>query len=594
VGHCGRVLLPAALLLCASLGQPAAARNVALLVAVGQFSDPQLKTAQLLGPAIDIDSMQTALTGRWGFKPGDVVALRDQEATHEHVLEQIAALEQRSAPGDTVLIYFSGHGTSANDNNNSYDLPYATGAWVPYDLDYSSAAGVQRTLIVGRRDLVPRLQRLDQGGRWVVVISDSCYSGQVVRSFGQTFSHSRYLPLATRDLGVAKLPAAVSAPRPPPPPYPYQHVVLLSGASDSETGADISSVQALRLAPTLDGKFHGAFTDAFLRLLDGQLLPGTFNYSQGREALNNFLEHRNFAQHPQLLPAIAEDPQDVGSRPFLGMNLSGAAPPNAAAPPSPASTPNPVATPNVAATPNAAAAPTPAARDTTLHLRLDSVSAALKSKVSGLSGVAIVEKDGDMALRQNGDQAQLLGPAGDPIVSTTATDPNLLKRIAAQAWLNRTLPAGDDSLGLRAETDPGSRGNTYVQCESFVFEVRLQKTAYLMVLDLDSAGNLTVLYPTKASERQAIAAGAARAIPSNDPKERILVTAPFGSDQVAVMAFEKLPDFFTDLTGVQPFATDGSRAAALARGLAGVSGPQSVQQITVRTYPAAGKVFCGS
>ena len=53
---------------------------------------------------------------------------------------QIAALEQRSAPGDTVLIYFSGHGTSANDNNNSYDLPYATGAWVPYDLDYSSNA----------------------------------------------------------------------------------------------------------------------------------------------------------------------------------------------------------------------------------------------------------------------------------------------------------------------------------------------------------------------------------------------------------------------------------------------------------------------
>jgi hypothetical protein len=581
------VLLPAALLLCASLVQTAAARNVALLVAVGQFSDPQLKTAQLLGPPIDIDSMQHALTERWGFQPGDVVALRDQEATHQHVLDQIAALERRSAPGDTVLIYFSGHGTSANDNNNSYDLPYATGAWVPYDLDYSSTAGVQRTLIVGRRDLVPLLKRLDQGGRWVVVISDSCYSGQVVRSFGQTFSHSRYLPLGTRDLGVAKLPATVAAPRPPPPPYPYQHVVLLSGASDSETGADISTPQALRLAPTLDGKFHGAFTDAFLRLLDGQLVSGAFNYSQGREALNNFLEHRNFAQHPQLLPAIAEDPQDVGSRPFLGMNLaaSGAA----------AGASGGAAGPPGAAAPSPGAAP-PAAppRDTTLHLRLDSVSAALRSKIAGLSGVVIVDKDGDMALRQSGAQAQLLGPAGDPIVSTTAADPNLIKRIAAQAWLNRTLPAGSDSLGLRAETDPGSRGNTYVQCESFVFEVRLQKPAYLMVLDLDSAGNLTVLYPAKASERQAIAAGAPHAIPGDDPKERILVTAPFGSDQVAVMAFEKMPDFFTDLTGVQPFAVDGSRAAALARGLAGAAGALSVQQITVRTYPAAGKVFCGS
>jgi hypothetical protein len=564
VGYLGRVLSPA-VLLCALACHPAAAKNVALLVAVGQFSDPQLKTAQLLGPPIDIESMRKALTEHWGFQPGDVVSLRDQDATHERILEQIAALEQRSAPGDTVLIYFSGHGTSANDNNNSYDLPYATGAWVPYDLDYSSTAAINRSLIVGRRDLVPRLQRLDQGGRWVVVISDSCYSGQVVRSFGQSFAHSRFLPLNSRDLGVSHATPVVS-PRPEPPPYPYQHVVLLSGASDSETGADISTAQVLQQAPTLDGKFHGAFTDAFLRLLDGQFLTGAFDYAQARDALNNFLEHR-FPQHPQLLPAIAEDPQGIEARPFLGMKIS-------------------------AQTNSVAAAP--AARDATLHLRLDSVSAALKAKVAALSGVALVEKEGDLTLRQRADQAQLLGPAGDPIVSTTAGDPKLIKRIAAQAWLNRVLPTGKDSLGLRAETDPGSRGNTFVQCESFVFEVRLQKPAYVMLLNLDSEGNLTVLYPTRPSERQVVAAGAARAIPSADPKDHILVTAPFGSDQVAVLAFERLPEFFADLTGAQRFASDESRADALAKSLSRVAGAVSVQQITVHTYPATGKVFCGS
>ena len=565
VGCCGRVLSPAALLLGALICHPAASRNLALLVAVGQFSDPQLKTAQLLGPAIDIDSMQKALIERWGFKPGDVVALRDQDATREHILDQIAALEQRSAPGDTVLVYFSGHGTSANDNNNSFDLPYATGAWVPYDLDYSSTAAAQRTLIVGRRDLVPRLKRLDQGGRWVVVVSDSCYSGQVVRSFGQTHSHSRFLPMNSRDLGVAHV-AAVAA-RPQPPPYPYQHVVLLSGASDSETGADISTMQALQQAPTLDGKYHGAFTDAFLRLLNGQLLPGAFNYAQGREAMNSFLEHRNFAQHPQLLPAIAEDPQDIGARPFLGMKISSQPGPTPAA---------------------------PAARDTTLHLRLESVSEVLKTKIAGLRGVAVVEREADLSLRQRGDQAQLLGPAGDPIVSTPADSPNLIKRIAAQAWLNRVLPVSNGGLGLRAETDPGSRGNTYVQCESFVFEVRLQKAAYVMLLDLDSEGNLTVLYPTRASEQQIISAGTPQAIPGADPKLHILVTAPFGSDQVAVLAFERLPEFFTDLTGAQRFAADGSRADALAKGLAGAVGAVGVQQITVHTYPATGKVFCAA
>jgi Caspase domain/Domain of unknown function (DUF4384) len=564
VGNFGRVFSPAVLLLCALVQHPAAARNIALLVAVGQFSAPELKTAQLLGPPIDIDSMHKALTGHWGFKPGDVVELRDQEATHEHILDQIAALEQRSAPGDTVLIYFSGHGTSANDNNNSYDLPYATGAWVPYDLDFSSTAAINRTLIVGRRDLVPRLQRLDQGGRWVVVISDSCYSGQVVRSFGQTFAHSRFLPVNSRDLGVSHATPVVS-PRPEPPPYPYHHVVLLSGASDSETGADISTAQILQQAPTLDGKFHGAFTDAFLRLLDGQFLTGAFDYAQARDALNSFLEHR-FPQHPQLLPAIAEDPQGIEGRPFLGMTMPAQPLPVAAVP----------------------------AAHATLHLQLDSVSASLKAKVAALGGVAVVDKDGDLTLRQRADQAQLLGPAGDPIVSTTAGDPKLIKRIAAQAWLNRVLPAGKDSLGLRAETDPGSRGNTFVQCESFVFEVRLQKPAYVMLLDLDSEGNLTVLYPTRASERQIVAAGAARAIPSADPKDHILVTAPFGSDQVAVLAFERLPEFFADLTGAQRFSADGSRADSLAKSVGKAAGAVSVQQITVHTYPATGKVFCGS
>jgi hypothetical protein len=565
VFNCGRLWAPAAVLLCALIVPPVSARNVALLVAVGQFSDPQLKSAQLLGPPFDIESVQKALTDHWGFQKGDIIALRDQDATHDHILEQIVALEQRSAPGDTVLIYFSGHGTSANDNNNSYDLPYATGAWVPYDLDYSSPAAVSRTLIVGRRDLVPRLKRLDQAGRWVVVVSDSCYSGQVVRSFGQSISHSRFLPLNTRDLGVSKVNPVVTA-RPEPPPYPYQHVLLLSGASDSETGADISTAQALQQAPTLDGQFHGAFTDALLRLLNGQILTGSYNYSDAREALNNFLEHRNFAQHPQLLPAIAEDPQDIGARPFFGMKVSAASPA-----PAPGRAPG-------------------AAR----QQRLDSVSAPLKIRIAAVNGVAIVDKQGDMAVRQHGDRVDLLGPAGDPIVATPAADPKLIKRIAAQAWLNRVVPVGNNSLGLRAETDPGSRGNTFVQCESFVFQVRLQKPAYVMVLDLDSDGNLTVLYPTRAAERQVIAAGAPRAIPGTDPKSRILVTPPFGSDQVTVMAFEHLPDFFADLTGVQPFAADSARADALAKGLAGAAGTVNVQQITVHTYPATGKVFCGS
>ncbi|HEX9139856.1 MAG TPA: DUF4384 domain-containing protein, partial [Steroidobacteraceae bacterium] len=516
--------------------------------------------------AADIESVRQSLIDHWGFDPHDILSLRDQDATHDRILAEISALEERSAPGDTVLIYFSGHGTSANAENNSFDLPYATGAWVPYDLDFSSLPAAKRTLVIGRRDLVPRLKRLDQGGRWVIVVSDSCYSGQVVRSLGQTHASSRFLPMMTRDLGVASTePVPAAGVRPPPPPYPYSHVLLLSGASDSETGADISSPQALQIAPTLDGKYHGAFTDAFLRLLGGQLLPGTFNYAQGRDAMNSFLEHRNFAQHPQLLPAIAEDPQDIGSNSFLGLK--------------------------VGATAGTAVAMAPTA---TVKVKLEAVTAALRTKISALPDVSIVESGSDMTVRQSGAQIQLLGPAGDPIVTTTASDPNLLRRLAAQAWLNRTIPAGSAELGLRAETDPGSRGNTFVQCESFVFEVRLQKPAYVMLLDLDPQGYLTVLYPTRASERQIVPSGSPRAIPSADPKDHILVTAPFGSDQVTVLAFAQAPAFLADQSGAQRFAIEDGRAESMAKGLAGASGPISVQQIAVHTYPAKGKPACGS
>jgi hypothetical protein len=242
-----------------------------------------------------------------------------------------------------------------------------------------------------------------------------------------------------------------------------------------------------------------------------------------------------------------------------------------------------------------AGAPAAAAsvRRSAVHLRLDGVSAGLRAKIARLGGVDIVDR-GDMVVQQRGTQVQLSGPAGDPILSTTAGDPSLIRRIAAQAWLNRIVPAGTDAMGLRAETDPGSRGNTYVQCESFVFEVRLQKPAFVMLLDLDAQGNFTVLFPTRESERQIVAAGVARAIPGTDPRDHILVTAPFGSDQVAVLAFERQPAFFDDLNSAERFAHDGSRAAALAKGLASHAGAVSVQQITVRTYAGSGAALCGS
>ena len=183
-------------------------------------------------------------------------------------------------------------------------------------------------------------------------------------------------------------------------------------ASDSESGADLSTQRDLEIFPTLDGKFHGAFTDAVLRLMSGQLslpggaplVPGSFTYSQGREAVEAFLKGRHLAQQPQLLLAIAEDKDNVGARIFsykaclwlspVALNLpheqSLAAPAG-----SPSSTPP--------AVPETAATPVTAGRRMT-RVRVESVPAGLKAGIARLSGVSLVEGEAasDLIVRQNG------------------------------------------------------------------------------------------------------------------------------------------------------------------------------------------------
>ena len=89
-----------------------------------------------------------------------------------------------------------------------------------------------------------------------------------------------------------------------------------------------------------------------------------------------------------------------------------------------------------------------------------------------------------------------------------------------------------------------------------------------------------------------VPSGVATAIPGADPKDHILVTPPFGVDLVTVMAFEKPPAFFVDLTAAQRFAPDSPRADALAKGMANAAGVINVRQLTVNTYPGSGNPSC--
>ena len=89
----------------------------------------------------------------------------------------------------------------------------------PADLDPASPHAVER-LLVGRRDLRPRLQQLDRG-RDVFVVFDACYSGNAVRSWVPNGT----APLKYQPWPTTSAPAFGSATRIVDDRYPYDNLV---------------------------------------------------------------------------------------------------------------------------------------------------------------------------------------------------------------------------------------------------------------------------------------------------------------------------------------------------------------------------------
>ena len=151
-------------------------RKHALLVGVGDY----IHIRDLEGPPHDVDSLQEVLHRDWAFD--EITTLVNREATRPAILGALDDLIRDTRPGDYVFIYFSGHGTSSLDPD-APDLAAVmdpgTGALVPAEIDPRSPDAGD-VLLIGRRDLRPRLLELDQD-RDVLVVLDACHSGNTPR-----------------------------------------------------------------------------------------------------------------------------------------------------------------------------------------------------------------------------------------------------------------------------------------------------------------------------------------------------------------------------------------------------------------------------
>jgi hypothetical protein len=186
------LLLSGAVLLAAA--QAAEARTYALLVGVANYDAPGIH--DLLGPRNDVTMIWRALKAR-GVKPEDVTVLTDNlpqapefpEAmglpVRANILGAFDALAAEAQKGDTVLFYYSGHGSVQPVNPDvAQEEPEADGkdqVILPADVgSYDIITHTIKNAIVDN-ELADKFTAIRAKGAFVWAVVDACHSGTVTR-----------------------------------------------------------------------------------------------------------------------------------------------------------------------------------------------------------------------------------------------------------------------------------------------------------------------------------------------------------------------------------------------------------------------------
>ena len=252
------------LALCLSAAAPLRAEVRALVIGVGDYSHID---ADLRGPVHDVALMAEVLVAR-GVAPGAITALTTDpgvpglpaglvlgDPTRAGILAAMAALDAASAPGDTVLFHFSGHGSQAPDLSGD-EMGGADEILLPMDARgwRGAVAAVENAILDDELQAWAR-GMLDRGVQVVGVI-DACHSGTGFRALGAAGVARQVDPDV---LGVPEAAAPVA----PAPDSPLPGAFAFIYAAQPDQRAFEFPLNPA--AP--NGPWHGAFTLAFAQTL---------------------------------------------------------------------------------------------------------------------------------------------------------------------------------------------------------------------------------------------------------------------------------------------------------------------------------------
>ncbi len=144
--------------------KPPKGQNRLLAIAI----DDYIHCPKLHNCKKDVEDFVEVLTSRFGFEQKNVLILVNREATAGKILKAFRDFIKEIKPSDSLIIYFSGHGT--------YDEVYQQGYWIPVEARVGKIEDyIPNSVII---NILNRINSLH-----TFLIADSCFSGTLFQKY---------------------------------------------------------------------------------------------------------------------------------------------------------------------------------------------------------------------------------------------------------------------------------------------------------------------------------------------------------------------------------------------------------------------------
>ena len=139
---------------------PVIERKLALIIGVNQYDDRTIP--ELVGAIPDARSIRTVLEQRLGYETTVL-----ENPTREAIVRAFNKLALEAEANDSVIVYYAGHGVLVPVEGVD------SGFWLPSDVNSEAPS-----TWLANADIARMVAAV--GARQVMLVSDSCYSGQLV------------------------------------------------------------------------------------------------------------------------------------------------------------------------------------------------------------------------------------------------------------------------------------------------------------------------------------------------------------------------------------------------------------------------------